>query len=71
MRELGDQRRAIALDAIAHGKFLGAKSAREAAEMVQGRALTDEEWARFGRAWGADGDSPPEPLRRPLVISGC
>jgi hypothetical protein len=38
---------------IAAGKFLRAKTAREAAEMAKGRPLTDAEWATHGPAWEA------------------
>lgn len=41
-----DEKAALAKTYIAHGKYLGAKSAREAAEMAAGRALTEEEWVR-------------------------
>jgi hypothetical protein len=40
-----------AAQAIVAGLNLEAQSAREVAEMVAGRPLTSEEWARFGHRW--------------------
>src|SRR5262245_65864109 len=49
---------AIARRAIEAGRLLGARTAREAAEMTAGRLLTDEEWRGLGstleRVWLAD-----------------
>jgi hypothetical protein len=36
---------------IASSKKLGAKSAREAAEMTMGRALTEKEWGSLSKTW--------------------
>jgi hypothetical protein len=38
-------------DIIKSSKKLGAKSAREAAEMTMGRPLTEEEWGRYSKTW--------------------
>ena len=50
MAEL-DDKAALVKTYIAEGKYLGAKNAREAAEMAAGRPLTDEEWAKVGKPW--------------------
>lgn len=46
-----DEREALLDTMIEQGKYLGAKSAREAAEMVMGRPLSDEEWGKHADDW--------------------
>ena len=41
----------VALEAIAASKYLGANSAREAAEMSMGRSLSDAEWYQHKEPW--------------------
>ena len=36
---------------VAMGRLLGAKSAREAAEMAVGRPMTEKEWMQFQEPW--------------------
>jgi hypothetical protein len=46
-----DQADEVADQLIEAGKYLGAKTPREAAEIAMGRPLTDEEWGRCADAW--------------------
>ena len=46
-----DRAEVVVDQAIEVAKRLGIKTPRECAEMVKGRALTDEEWGRFGETW--------------------
>jgi hypothetical protein len=39
------------VQAIATAKQLGAKNAREAVEITEGRSLTEEEWSRVKASW--------------------
>ena len=41
----------IAMKAIVAGKALGAKSAKEAAEMTAGRLIDAEEWNKIREPW--------------------
>ena len=46
-----DSQNAVARQAIEVAKLVGAKNAREVAEITKGGALTDAEWKRHGPAW--------------------
>ncbi|MCF7822241.1 MAG: hypothetical protein K9M17_07375, partial [Mariprofundaceae bacterium] len=41
----------VASQAIAAAKTLGAKNAKEAAEMTAGRQITDEKWEKIKEGW--------------------
>jgi ribosomal protein L17 len=51
-----DEREELLDKMIAIGKKFHSKSAREAAEMMKSRALTDAEWSKFGPEWEARWD---------------
>lgn len=67
---------AIARRAIEAGRLLGARTAREAAEMTAGRPLTDDEWSGLGstleRVWREnpkERPSEPEPRLHQLRLA--
>jgi hypothetical protein len=51
-----DRREKVLDEIFAAAKHLHAQTAREAAEMSKGRALTDDEWAAYGGPWEARWD---------------